>query len=431
MKILIAGAAGFIGSHIATALQARGHEVVAAARSWQGARKRLPSLAWIGCDFTRDDVASWTARLRGVDAVINCVGVLQNGLNESSRAVHVDGLDALLRACEQVGVGRFVHISAVGAEAASGSAYAADKEAGEQLVLAAALDTVVLRPSLVIARNTYGGSSLIRALAGLPWITPVVGGEQVFRPIMMEDVVDAVDAAIQPGAARGVRWDLSGPERVSLAEIITAYRRWLGFGETRLVKVPRWMARPAFLFGDLLGWLGIKTAMRTNSLKQLDFDVEGDPGPWLDATGAQPQAFSDFLNGSPAGAQDRWFARLGFARPLARVLLGAFWLITGILSLTIARSEALFILERGGFSPEMQQLVLWGGSIFDMMVGAAMLLKRHVRTAAWLMAAMTIAYLTAITISLPGLWAGALGPALKSVPLIGMALMIAATEDER
>ncbi|WP_412546286.1 hypothetical protein [Maricaulis sp. MIT060901] len=47
------------------------------------------------------------------------------------------------------------------------------------------------------------------------------------------------------------------------------------------------------------------------------------------------------------------------------------------------------------------------------------------------MAAMTIAYLTAITISLPGLWSGALGPALKSVPLIGMALMIAATEDER
>ena len=94
MKILIAGAAGFIGSHIATALQARGHEVVAAARSWQGARKRLPSLEWIGCDFTRDGVASWTARLRGVDAVINCVGVLQNGLNESSRAVHVDGLDA-------------------------------------------------------------------------------------------------------------------------------------------------------------------------------------------------------------------------------------------------------------------------------------------------------------------------------------------------
>ena len=81
---------------------------------------------------------------------------------------------------------------------------------------------------------------------------------------------------------RGVRWDLSGPERVSLAEIITAYRRWLGFGETRLLRVPRWMARPAFLFGDLLGWLGIKTAMRTNSLKQLDFDVEGDLEESLD-----------------------------------------------------------------------------------------------------------------------------------------------------
>lgn len=435
MKLLVAGAAGFIGSHIATALQARGHEVIAAARSWRSARTRLPALDWIPCDFTTDKADDWAGWLEGVDAVINCVGVLQNGLNENSRAVHVDGLTELLEACQKTGVARFVHISAVGAEAASGSAYAADKEAGEQLVLDAgregSLDSVVLRPSLVVGRNSYGGTSLIRALAGLPWVTPVVGGDQVFRPIAVNDVVDAVEKCCHPGSPAGVRWDLSGPERIDLADILVAYRRWLGFGETRLVKVPRWMARPAFLFGDMLGWLGIKTAMRTNSLKQLDFDVEGDPQPWLDATGAKPRGFTDFLNATPAGAQDRWFARLGFARPLARVLLGAFWLVTGILSLTIARSEALFILERGGFSPEMQQVVLWGGSIFDMMVGAAMLLKRHVRTAAWLMAAMTIAYLTAITISLPGLWSGALGPALKSVPLIGMALMIAATEDER
>jgi len=431
MKLLVAGAAGFIGSHIATALKARGHEVIAAARSWRSARTRLPALDWIPCDFTTDKAADWTSRLQGVDAVINCVGVLQNGLNENSRAVHVDGLTELLGACKTAGISRFVHISAVGADAASGSAYAADKEAGEQCVLESGLDAVVLRPSLVIGRNCYGGTALIRALAGLPWITPVVGGEQIFRPIVVEDVVDAVEQSCRPGSPAGVRWDLAGPERISLADILVAYRRWLGFGVTRLVKVPRWMARPAFLFGDMLGWLGIKTAMRSNALKQLDFDVEGDPQPWLDATGAKPRGFTEFLDASPAGAQDRWFARLGFARPLARVLLGAFWLVTGILSLTIARSEALFILERGGFSPEMQQLVLWGGSIFDMLVGAAMLLKRHVRTAAWLMAAMTIAYLSAITISLPGLWSGALGPALKSVPLIGMALMIAATEDER
>ena len=431
MKILIAGAAGFIGSHIATSLQARGHTVIAAARSWKSARTRLPALEWTGCDFSHDSATDWKARLQGVDAVINCVGVLQDGLNENSRAAHIDGLRQLLTACEEGGVERFVHISAVGADDAAGSNYAADKVAGEQLVLDAKLTSIILRPSLVIARNTYGGTSLIRALAGLPWLTPVVGGDQVFRPIMMDDVVGAVEQALDPSTPDRSRWDLSGPERLTLAEVVTAYRRWLGFGETHIVRVPRWLAAPAFLFGDALGWLGIQTSMRSNSLKQLDFDVEGDPKAWLAATGAQPQGLTEFLASSPAGAQDRWFARLGFVRPLARVLLGAFWLITGILSLTIARSEALFILERGGFSPELQHLIVWGGSIFDILVGAAMLLKRHVRTAAWLMAAMTVAYLTAITLSLPGLWAGALGPALKSVPLIGMALMIAATEDER
>jgi uncharacterized protein YbjT (DUF2867 family) len=431
MRVLIAGASGFIGSHFAAHLQAAGHEVRAAARGVEAARKRAPQLDWVGCDFRRDTIDDWLPRLTDIDVVINCVGVLQDGLGDSSRKVHVDGAMALFKACEQAGVGRVLHISAVGVDTAAGSDYARDKLAGEAALAARDLDWLILRPSLVVARNVYGGTALVRSLCGIPFVTPVVGGEQVFRPIGMDDLCEAVAGLIEPGAPARTSFDLAGPERVSLADTVRGYRRWLGFGDSRIWAVPRWLARPAFLFGDLLGWMGVRTSMRTNALKQLDFDVEGDPTDWLAATGAKPRGFHDWLAANPAGLQDRWHARLGLARPLARWVLGLYWLLTGVLALTIARDHAYSVLAAGGFSEAARPPVLWFGSLFDIALGLGMLAKWRVRWLATIMILGTFAYIFTLSMTLPGLWADALGPILKVFPMMALALMIAATEDER
>ncbi|WP_417468999.1 NAD(P)H-binding protein [Maricaulis sp.] len=431
MKILITGASGFIGSHLAAQLHASGHHVLAAGRDIAQAARRAPDLDWMACDFRHDSAADWLPRLEGVDAVINCVGVLQDGLGDNSRAAHVDGAAALFAACEQAGVRRVIHVSAVGADAASGSAYARDKQDGEAALTALDLDWVILRPSLVIARNVYGGTALVRALCGIPWLTPLVGGEQVFRPIGAEDLSAAIHDLLQPGAPSRVSWDVGGLQRVTMDELARGYRRWLGFGKTRIWHVPRWLAAPAFAVGDLLGWIGVRTSMRTTALKQLDFDVEGDPTEWLAATGATPRGFDDYLASAPAGLQDRWHARLGFARPLARWVLGLYWLATGILSLTIASDHAYSVLQAAGYSPAMQAFLLWFGSAFDIAMGAAMVAKWRVRWIAAIMIAGTFAYILALSLTLPGLWADALGPILKVFPMMALALMIAATEDER
>ena len=431
MRILVAGASGFIGSHIVAHLVSRGHEVVAAARNPQAAAQRLAGAEWIACDFRRDRADDWAPRLAGVRAVVNCVGVLQDGLGDDSRAVHVAGADALFEACERAGVKRVLHISAVGVDDAAGSAYSRDKLDGEAALKARDLDWLILRPSLVIARNVYGGTALIRALCGLPFITPVVGGEQVFRPIGMDDLCEAVRQLVEPGAPARRSFDLAGPEPVSFADLVRGYRRWLGFGESRIWRVPRWLARPAFWAGDLLGWLGVRTSMRTNSLKQRDFDVEGDPGPWMDATGAKPRGFHAWLAAHTSGVQDRWQARLGFARPLARWVLGLYWLMTGVLALTVAKGHAYQVLSDAGFDAASRPPVLWFGSLFDIVLGLAMLAKWRVRSVATVMILGTFGYVATLSVTLPGLWADALGPILKVFPMMALALMIAATEDER
>jgi len=431
MKVLITGAAGFIGSHLAADLHNRGIRVVGAARNVEAARSRLPHIQWIQCDFTKDTSEDWQPRLEGFGAVINCVGVLQDGLNENSRATHIDGARALYKACRDADVRRVIHFSAVGVDDSAASAYARDKLAGERMLQPMDLDWVILRPSLVIARNTHGGTTLIRWLCGLPWVTPIIGGDQVFRPIHVDDIADTVNRMLSPRAVKRVSWDLGGPQEVTMSELVAAYRKWLGFGKSRIWNVPKWLAIPAFKIGDLLGWVGVQTPMRSAALAQLEHDVAGDPSEWLKETGANPRSLTACLEADVAGPQDRWYARLGFARPLARWALGLFWLVTGLVSVTVSADPARAMLAELGVAESARAPLLWATSLFDIMLGLAMVAKWRVGAVAGLMLLGSLGYVAALSWLAPGLWLDVLGPVTKLLPIMALTLIIAATEDQR
>ena len=170
-RVLVLGANGFIGSHVAAGLSAEGWTVRAGARRIAEPARRAPAFDWAAADFARLTTAeAWAPLLAGVSAVVNCVGVLQDGGGDSTRAAHVDGPRALIAACEAAGVRRLIHISAVGADAEAGTAYARTKAETERLVEASGLDWLILRPSLVVDRAAFGGTGLIRALAAFPLI---------------------------------------------------------------------------------------------------------------------------------------------------------------------------------------------------------------------------------------------------------------------
>lgn len=430
-RVLVLGAAGFIGQGLAAHLRGQGFQVRAGARDAVGAARRAPAFEWVSADFADLTTAeAWAPLLAGVDAVVNCVGVLQDGAGESLATAHVMGPRALIAACEAQGVRRLIHISAVGADEAAGSAYARTKRATEQMVEASSLDWVILRPSLVIGRAAYGGTALMRGLAALPFVIPVVGGDQRFRPVMLPDLAEAVARLVSADAPSGITLDVAGPEPLTLIEVVTALRGWLGLARAPVIRVPKALAAPVLWLGDLLGWLGWPSSLRSTALRQMDYDVEGDADVWVRATGVAPLTLGDFLSANPATAADRWYAKLHFVRPLAIAALALFWLLTGLIALGPGYGQAIAVLQAGGFG-DWSALVNQFGAVLDIALGLALIRRRWTRRAATCMCVASAGYLAAGSLALPQLWADPLGPWLKVIPMMALCLFVAATEDRR
>ncbi|HEY0599736.1 SDR family oxidoreductase [Brevundimonas sp.] len=430
-RVLVLGANGFIGAHVAAALSRAGWAVRAGARDVAAAARRAPDHDWVRADFfdlTR--ATDWAPLLRGVDAVVNCVGVLQDSGRDSTWIAHVTGPRALIEACDREGVRRVIHLSAVGAEAAAGTAYGQTKQETERLFEASTLDWLILRPSLVVARGVFGGTGLIRALAAFPLFIPAPGGGQRFRPVAMEDVCAAVVAGLTPGAPARRSLDVAGPQSLTLAEILVLYRGWLGLRPAPVFAAPAVLTAPVIALGDLAGRLGWSSPLRSTSLRQMNHNVEGQPDDWVAALGVRPRTLAGSLSEAPACVQDVWHARLWFLRPVAIVALSLFWTATGLISFGPGWGRAVEILREGGYG-DSTAAIAWLGSLLDVVLGLALLVRPWTARVAMVMALATVGYLIAGTVSLPHYWIDPLGPWLKVLPMMALCLFVAATDARR
>ena len=169
MRILVTGATGLIGSAVVARLIRAGHAVTGLSRSVTSARRHQPEADWLSVDIARHVTAErGVPHLQGIEAVVNCAGALQDGPADSLQGVHTVGIGALFVACEQLGIRRVVHFSAIGVDRAAPTGFSRTKLAGDQGLMARNLDWVILRPSVVLGRTAYGASALMRALAALP-----------------------------------------------------------------------------------------------------------------------------------------------------------------------------------------------------------------------------------------------------------------------
>jgi NADH dehydrogenase len=211
--VTIIGGSGFVGRYIARRLAKDGWRVRVAVRRPNEALFVRPygvpgQVEPVACNI-RDD-ASVRAVIRGADAVVNCVGVL-NGVGANTfDAVQAEGAGRVARIAAELGVARLVQISAIGADAQSDSDYARTKGEGEAAVLAAFPSAVILRPSIIFGTEDQFFNRFA-AMTRMGPILPVVGANTRFQPVYVDDVAQAAVKAVNGEAAPGV-YELGGPE---------------------------------------------------------------------------------------------------------------------------------------------------------------------------------------------------------------------------
>lgn len=432
MRVLVTGAYGFIGSHIVAHLTSDGHEVVGAGRSVEEAARRWPAVRWIAVDFNRAMRAEdWLPHLAGIDAVVNCVGLLQDGPGNSVRATQVDGTLALFAACQRAGVRRLVHVSAVGVDKEHATAFMQTKREADAVLMASPLEWTILRPSVVVGRGAYGGSALIRALAALPGVMPVIPDAGELQIVQADDLAATVAFFLQPDAPGRMVLDVVGPERLSLVDAMLAYRRWLGLSAPRSVAVPRWLALAGYRLGDLAGWLGWRPPIRSTAGREIARGSVGDPAEWTRLTGIAPRSLAAALAAAPAAAQDRWFARLFLLKPVVIVVLAAFWIVTELVTIGPGYAAALALLREAGLDGAWGFAAGVGGATLDTLIGLGMVLRRTAKPALIASLIVSVVYLAIGTITLPWLWADPLGALTKIPVVLALTLVALAILDDR
>ncbi|MBL0729258.1 NAD(P)H-binding protein [Piscinibacter sp. HJYY11] len=423
MKVLLTGATGFIGRHLAIALAQAGHEVVAAVRT---PGRALPGVrAQIAGDFTRDQQpADWQGRLTGIDVVVNTVGILREHGAQRFDTLHEAAPIALFRACVAAGVRRVVQLSALGADTHARSRYHLSKKAADDTLLALPLQASVVQPSLVYGP---GGASarLFNLLASLPVLMLPGKGSQQVQPIHIDDLVQALVKLIERPEARSRRIALVGPEPLALREFLARLRAALGLPPTAAWPVPMPLVRLVAKAGRW--WPG--ALLDDESLAMLE---RGNTAPATDTTallGRPPRPVSQFITREQLPAASV-MAQLGWLLPLLRVSIALVWIVTGVLSLGVYPVEGSYaLLAQLGVGGALAPLLLYGAAVLDLALGVLTLtLKRH-RPLLWLaQIGLILGYTVLITWRLPEFWLHPFGPILKNLPMLAAIALLMVLE---
>lgn len=427
MNVLLTGANGFIGSHLTAYLVKNGHNIRAAVRDPAKFNRRFPAIKAVHADFnTLNNAADWTDLLDGMDAVINCAGVLQSRAGQSLATTHTDAPIALFDACAAANITKVIQISAIGTEGTS--EFATTKRAADEHLSQRALNWVILRPSLVYARDSYGGTAMLRALAACPFVTPVIGdGTQKFQPIHVRDVAQCVALALETDKLDRQVIYPCGPEIITVRDIAQKWRAWLGLAPVPVLHTPAWLIDGAARLGNLFG----KGPLTTNAIAQINTNALSDFDEYAHKTGLTPRAFADMLSAEPANTDALWHARLYLAKPLVHISLIILWLCSGLLGLFLPEaSYAGIFADTSLLKPYMGWLAKAFGAV-DLAIAAMLLMRVAQRFVFWLQMAIVAGYTLALTLMAPALWLLPLGPLLKNLTAMIVILVHRILEEER
>ena len=251
--VTIFGGSGFVGRYLVRALVNRGYRVRVAVRRPDLAGFLQPignvgqiQLVQANLRYRK----SVDAAVKGSDIVINLVGILAESGRQKFEAVQVFGARAVAEAA-RAEKAKLIHMSAIGADEESASAYGESKAKGEAAVREVLKDAIIMRPSIVFGQedeffNRFG--AMARFSPALPLIG---GGTTKFQPVYVGDVAEAFALAVDGKLASGKTYELGGPQTPTFRECLELLLKEIG-RKRMLVSLP-WAI--AGMMGKSLGWL--------------------------------------------------------------------------------------------------------------------------------------------------------------------------------
>lgn len=240
--VTIYGGSGFVGRYITRRLAQAGWRVRVAVRRPNEAMHVKPygavgQVEPVFCNIRDDE--SVRSVMHGADAVVNCVGTFDRKGRNNFDAVQHEGAERIARLATKEGVGRMVHISAIGADAESDSLYAQSKAQGEAGILEAFPSAVILRPSVIFGPE----DNFFNRFAGMTRFSPflpVVGANTKFQTVYVDDVAHAAAKSVMGEAETGI-YELGGPDAITFRELM---QKMLQVIRRRriIINLPFWMA---------------------------------------------------------------------------------------------------------------------------------------------------------------------------------------------
>lgn len=420
MRILLAGATGFIGGHLLRTFREAGHEVRAIARRPGAAR---PGVEWVVGDFaTAHTPGEWAAAVAGCDVVVNAVGIIREAPGQTFSALHERGPAALFAAGAAAGA-RLVQISALGCDDVAREPYFRHRRVVDRQVLAAG--GFVLRPSFVWGPGDHS-MRMFRSMAALP-VVPVVGdGGALVRPVHVADLARAVRLAAEGDGPPGA-WDVVGAEAMPFASLFDVLRVRIGR------RAPAWKLHVPVPVMRVVAQLTAALGRGPITPDELSMLLRGSTAPvepFAVRFGFVPRGLRAGLVDEPGADREATLAEVDALVPWLRLTAGSIWIATPLATwFGWPRAESLALLSDAGISGPMAPWLVDATCVVELGLGVATFAGWRLAWVGGAQLALVLGFTAVLAATGSPLWGHPFGPITKNIPLVGAILAVIATRD--
>jgi uncharacterized protein YbjT (DUF2867 family) len=286
-RITVFGGTGFLGRRLVRRLSESGAMVRSA--SQHPGQTKGNNVERIAADAR--DGRSVEAAVTGADGVVNAISLYVEHGGDTFRAVHVEAAARIAKAARRVGTKRFVHLSGIGADAASSSPYIRYRGEGEAAVQAAFPGAVIIRPAVMFASDDTFLTTILRLLRTLP-VFPLFGdGRTRLQPVYVDDVAAAIAQILGQTQTPQPIYELGGPRVYSYEELLRTIARIAGL-RPRLVRIPFAFWGAVANLAEMLP----QPPLARNQVELMQIDTTAsDSQPGFRTLGISPRSLEDEL----------------------------------------------------------------------------------------------------------------------------------------